>query len=211
MQEVPLTQRERNRLETWNAIHDAAAAMTLEDGPVSVTIEAVASRAGVSKRTFFNYFPTKEDAILGTRAPLVSDELLEKFRSSDADLLTRIVRILAGVMATSLGRGHAYQVRRDIITRYPELKGRMVQHINAAEQLVDEILHERMDSEAAEETLNLLPDGQDSARALLMLAGTITRFAYRSDPQGTVADIDLHIDSTVKIFREVMQATHDNA
>ncbi|MDN5878389.1 MAG: TetR/AcrR family transcriptional regulator [Arthrobacter sp.] len=211
MQEVPLTQRERNRLETWNAIHDAAAAMTLEDGPVSVTIEAVASRAGVSKRTFFNYFPTKEDAILGTRAPLVSDELLEKFRSSDADLLTRIVRILAGVMATSLGRGHAYQVRRDIITRYPELKGRMVQHINAAEGLVDEILHERMDSEAAEETLNLLPDGQDSARALLMLAGTITRFAYRSDPQGTVADIDLHIDSTVKIFREVMQATHDNA
>ncbi|MDN5885896.1 MAG: TetR/AcrR family transcriptional regulator [Micrococcaceae bacterium] len=206
-----MTQRERNRLETWNAIHDAAAAMTLEDGPVSVTIEAVASRAGVSKRTFFNYFPTKEDAILGTRAPLVSDELLEKFRSSDADLLTRIVRILAGVMATSLGRGHAYQVRRDIITRYPELKGRMVQHINAAEQLVDEILHERMDSEAAEETLNLLPDGQDSARALLMLAGTITRFAYRSDPQGTVADIDLHIDSTVKIFREVMQATHDNA
>lgn len=211
MQEVPLTQRERNRLETWNAIHDAAAAMTLEDGPVSVTIEAVASRAGVSKRTFFNYFPTKEDAILGTRAPLVSDELLEKFRSSDADLLTRIVRILAGVMATSLGRGHAYQVRRDIITRYPELKGRMVQHINAAEGLVDEILHERMDSDAAEETLNLLPDGQDSARALLMLAGTITRFAYRSDPQGTVADIDLHIDSTVKIFREVMQATHDNA
>ncbi|MDN6201071.1 MAG: TetR/AcrR family transcriptional regulator [Micrococcaceae bacterium] len=206
-----MTQRERNRLETWNAIHDAAAAMTLEDGPVSVTIEAVASRAGVSKRTFFNYFPTKEDAILGTRAPLVSDELLEKFRSSDADLLTRIVRILAGVMATSLGRGHAYQVRRDIITRYPELKGRMVQHINAAEGLVDEILHERMDSEAAEETLNLLPDGQDSARALLMLAGTITRFAYRSDPQGTVADIDLHIDSTVKIFREVMQATHDNA
>ncbi|MDN5755752.1 MAG: TetR/AcrR family transcriptional regulator [Micrococcaceae bacterium] len=206
-----MTQRERNRLETWNAIHDAAAAMTLEDGPVSVTIEAVASRAGVSKRTFFNYFPTKEDAILGTRAPLVSDELLEKFRSSDADLLTRIVRILAGVMATSLGRGHAYQVRRDIITRYPELKGRMVQHINAAEQLVDEILHERMDSDAAEETLNLLPDGQDSARALLMLAGTITRFAYRSDPQGTVADIDLHIDSTVKIFREVMQATHDNA
>ncbi len=210
MQEVPLTQRERNRVETWNAIHDAAASMALEDGPACVTIEAVVSRAGVSKRTFFNYFPTKEDAILGTRAPSVPEELLEKFRTSDADLLTRIVRILAGVMSTSLGRGHAYQVRRDIITRYPELKGRMMQHINAAEKLVDEILHERMDSDAAEETLNLLPDGQDSARALLMLAGTITRYAYSSDPQGTVADIELHIDSTVKIFREVMQATHDN-
>lgn len=184
--------------------------MTLEDGPAAVTIESVALRAGVSKRTFFNYFPTKEDAILGTRAPSVSEELLEKFRTSDADLLTRIVRILTGVMSTSLGHGHAYQVRHDLIVRYPELKGRMMQHINAAEQLVDQILHERLESPEANETLSLLPDGQDSARALLMLAGTITRYAYRTDPEGTVADIELHIDSTVKIFREVMQATHDN-
>lgn len=206
-----MTQRERNRLDTWNAVHDAAAAMALEDGPVAVTIEAIASRAGVSKRTFFNYFPTKEDAILGTRAPCVPEELLEQFRTSEADLLTRIVRILNGVMRTSLGRGDSYQMRRKIVARYPELKGRVVQHINDAEKLVDEILRERVQGGEAEEALSQLPAGEDSARALLMLAGTITRFAYGSDPEGTVADIDGHINSAVKIFREVMQATHDHA
>lgn len=206
-----MTQRERNRLDTWNAVHDAAAAMALEDGPVAVTIEAIATRAGVSKRTFFNYFPTKEDAILGTRAPCVPEELLEQFRTSEADLLTRIVRILNGVMRTSLGRGDSYQMRRKIVARYPELKGRVVQHINDAEKLVDEILRERVQDGEAEEALSQLPAGEDSARALLMLAGTITRFAYGSDPEGTVADIDGHINSAVKIFREVMQATHDHA
>lgn len=205
-----MTQRERNRLDTWNAVHDAAAAMALEDGPVAVTIEAIATRAGVSKRTFFNYFPTKEDAILGTRAPCVPEELLEQFRTSEADLLTRIVRILNGVMRTSLGRGDSYQMRRKIVARYPELKGRVVQHINDAEKLVDEILRERVQDGEAEEALSQLPAGEDSARALLMLAGTITRFAYGSDPEGTVADIDGHINSAVKIFREVMQATHDH-
>ncbi|HXD27254.1 MAG TPA: TetR/AcrR family transcriptional regulator [Arthrobacter sp.] len=210
MQETPMTQRERNRLDTWNAVHDAAAAMALEDGPGAVTIESISTRAGVSKRTFFNYFPTKEDAILGTRAPCVPDELLEQFRTSDADLLTRIVRILTGVMRTSLRGGEAYQERRKIVSRYPELRVRVVQHINDAERLVDEILRERIQSEEAEETLSRLPAGEESARALLMLAGTITRYAYSCDPEGTVADIDGHIDSAVQIFREVMQATHDN-
>lgn len=210
MQEIPISQRERNRLDTWNAVHDAAAAMALEDGPVAVTIEAIVTRAGVSKRTFFNYFPTKEDAILGTRAPCVPEELLEQFRTSEADLLTRIVRILTGVMRTSLGRGASYQMRREIVTRYPELRGRVMQHINDAEKLVDEILRERMQADEAEEELGRLPAGEDSARALLMLAGTITRYAYSSDPEGTVADIDGHIDSAVTIFREVMNSTHDN-
>lgn len=205
-----MTQRERNRLDTWNAVHDAAAEMALEDGPVAVTIEAIASRAGVSKRTFFNYFPTKEDAILGTRAPCVPEELLEQFRTSDADLLTRIVRILSGVMRTSLGRGASYQTRREIVSRYPELRARVMQHINDAEKLVEGILRERMQDEETEEAIRRLPAGEESGLALLMLAGTITRYAYTSDPEGAVADIDGHIDSAVTIFREVMQATHDH-
>jgi AcrR family transcriptional regulator len=46
-----------------------------------VTIEAIAEAAGVSPRTFFNYFSSKEDAIVGI-APAQSSALL-------ADLLAR--------------------------------------------------------------------------------------------------------------------------
>jgi AcrR family transcriptional regulator len=209
MQEASLTLRERNRLDTWNAVHAAAADLFLNDGPAAATIEAISLRAGVSKRTFFNYFPTKEDAVLGTRAPTLPDELLDKFRSSDADLLTRTVRILAGVLATSLDRGAAYQLRRRLVTAHPELKGRIMEHITAAEQLVDTVLRQRIADEEAAETISRLPAGHDSARALLMIAGTITRFAYATNPEGTVADIDAEIESAVTTFREVIKATDE--
>jgi AcrR family transcriptional regulator len=38
---------------------------TAERGLNGFTVEEVCSEVGVSRRTFFNYFPTKEDAILG--------------------------------------------------------------------------------------------------------------------------------------------------
>jgi AcrR family transcriptional regulator len=46
-----------------------------------VTVEAIADRAGVSSRTFFNYFSSKEDAIMGVN-PADSSDLL-------ADLVAR--------------------------------------------------------------------------------------------------------------------------
>ena len=40
-----------------------------EGGLAAATVEAITERAGVSRRTFFNYYPTKEDALLGTTSP----------------------------------------------------------------------------------------------------------------------------------------------
>jgi AcrR family transcriptional regulator len=59
------------------------AALRLADelGPDGVTIEAIADAAGVSPRTFFNYFSSNEDAFVGI-APAQSSALL-------ADLLAR--------------------------------------------------------------------------------------------------------------------------
>lgn len=61
--------RERNRLETWALIHDKASGLALDEGLAKTTVEAIADAAGISKRTFFNYFATKEDAIMGTQPP----------------------------------------------------------------------------------------------------------------------------------------------
>lgn len=59
------TLRERKRRETRAAIEHAAMALVDELGYDNVTVSMIAERAVVSQGTFFNYFPTKDAAIVG--------------------------------------------------------------------------------------------------------------------------------------------------
>jgi AcrR family transcriptional regulator len=68
--------RERKKTETRQAIGAAALALAMEHGPGAVTVEAIAAAANVSPRTVFNYFPTKEAAMLGTN-PHRRSEMLQ--------------------------------------------------------------------------------------------------------------------------------------
>jgi len=49
--------------------------LTAERGLSGFTIEEVCSEVGVSRRTFFNYFPSKEEAVFG----IVEEEELRRF------------------------------------------------------------------------------------------------------------------------------------
>lgn len=55
--------RERRRRQTSAEIRNAAVRLARERGFDRVTIEEICAEAGISPRTFFNYFPNKESAI----------------------------------------------------------------------------------------------------------------------------------------------------
>ena len=57
--------RERKKRRTRAALRQAAFELCLERGYDAVTVADIAARADVSARTFFNYFSTKEEALLG--------------------------------------------------------------------------------------------------------------------------------------------------
>jgi AcrR family transcriptional regulator len=70
--------RERRRRQTSADIRDAAAHLTLERGFDKVTIDEICAEAGISTRTFFNYFPNKESAIAYGPSD-IPPELVEDF------------------------------------------------------------------------------------------------------------------------------------
>lgn len=75
--------RDRRKRLTRQALRRAALELGLEQGLAAVPVEAIAERAGVSARTFFNYFESKEDAaLLGLFQ--VSDQQLEALAHGDA-------------------------------------------------------------------------------------------------------------------------------
>ncbi|MBB4755156.1 TetR/AcrR family transcriptional regulator [Actinoplanes lobatus] len=57
--------RERKKRQTWAALREAGLRLAAERGVENVSVEEIAAAAGVSKRTLFNYFDTKEDLLFG--------------------------------------------------------------------------------------------------------------------------------------------------
>ncbi|WP_142130669.1 TetR/AcrR family transcriptional regulator [Arthrobacter sp. SLBN-83] len=76
--------RERKRAATRAAITSTARALTAERGLNGYTVEEVCEAAGISRRTFFNYFPTKEDAIIGHADDDVPADAVEEFVAGGA-------------------------------------------------------------------------------------------------------------------------------
>lgn len=58
----------RTRRAAYVEIAEVAMELFLERGFDSTTIEEIAAAAGISRRSFFRYFGTKEDAVLGGMA-----------------------------------------------------------------------------------------------------------------------------------------------
>src|SRR4051812_43570721 len=129
MQSIDLPLRERHRAETWTAIRDAAAELAVEEGIAGATIDAISARAGISRRTFFNYFQSKEDAVLGTQPPIVPDEAIAVFDASSDDLFTRTVRLLSATTLSCVREDRDLRRRRDLAKRFPELRLRLSQYV----------------------------------------------------------------------------------
>ncbi len=67
--------RERKKDDTRRALSDAAVRLCLENGYHAVTVAGIADAAGVSRRTFSNYFPGKAECVVGFSDGVLDDVL----------------------------------------------------------------------------------------------------------------------------------------
>ena len=81
---VELGLRDRKKAATRAALGAAAARLARDRGIEAVTAEAIAAEAGVSTRTFHNYFASKEEAVLGHLEALLQN-WLERLRNRPSD------------------------------------------------------------------------------------------------------------------------------
>ncbi len=60
--------REKKRQETLKRIAATAMKLFARDGYEATTLDAIAAEAGISRRTFFHYFKSKDDILLSQQA-----------------------------------------------------------------------------------------------------------------------------------------------
>jgi len=78
------SRRELNKAATRHAITEAALGLLRSNGPGNFTVEDIADAAGISRRTFFNYFSSTE-AVIASVTHGFLDTALQQFRLRPAD------------------------------------------------------------------------------------------------------------------------------
>lgn len=190
-------------MQTATEIHRAAVELAGQDGYAAATIEAVAARAGVSRRTFFNYYPSKEDAVLGLRPVEVPDVALERYLDrGTGDEFKRTVRLFVAVLRHASGVPELGPARRQLAEDHPELKRRIGLHITSAESLVASVVAEHSAATG-------LPRSPETSQAFVLLASSVLKYAYRNNAalvHSTDDDlIDRALEQAIGIFRTALK------
>jgi AcrR family transcriptional regulator len=140
--------RERKKSETRRAISAAALALAVEQGPGAVTVDDIAAAAGVSPRTVFNYFGTKEAAILGFD-PDRRAALLERLKDRPAaePPLTALREALRDGDDDGSGPAIAWRTRARVAREHPQLQAAYIASHTSVEDELTAALAERLGRE----------------------------------------------------------------
>ncbi len=137
----PIGRRERKRLATHHALRVAALRLGAERGIRDVTVEEIATAADVSVRTFYDHFPSKEDAIIGFDAWRV-DQLRDALASRPADETPlEALRVVMGQLFRE--SSEEWPLRMRAISADPALIGRMFVSFITYERALVEVIAER--------------------------------------------------------------------
>lgn len=140
---VPMSRRERKKLETRMAILDAAFDLMTTNGYDGVTVEDIAARADVASATFFLHFPTKASLIIAFNQKIsakVADQLDGK-QSSAQEKLDRIRTLVQDEW-----RQHAELLRKLVIEDAEQHRGELIAASGSLAELVRDIVREGQES-----------------------------------------------------------------
>ncbi len=149
--------RDRKKRATRRALRNAALQLVAERGLANVTIEDITEVADVAPRTFFNYFPSKESAVIGVDPERVASMQLgligRPSRESPVEALRAVLVEYTGAIAgelDDLGEGREAWFRRYCAVRDdPDLRAAYAAHVSELEGGIVDALSRRLGKDPA--------------------------------------------------------------
>jgi AcrR family transcriptional regulator len=181
------TLRQRKHAATALNIERNAVALVLEHGLDNVTVDMICDASGVSQRTFFNYFKSKDLAILGGTPPKLDEATVRTFLTSDGpNLLDDLLVLLRGLAPGSAADVELVSRRMQIIGQSPSLFQKEMQRMLSVRDEMEDILFLRMRRSAASAESDA--DVREQAALITHVMAGIVRFSFEQSlaaPDGT--------------------------
>jgi AcrR family transcriptional regulator len=109
--------RERKRLATRREIQRAVLTLCSQRGIDKVTVEEISRFAEISPRTFFNYFASKDSALVGDELELACDSDIERFIAGGphGDVLADLATLIGLSLQNTDGDREIHELRRAVM------------------------------------------------------------------------------------------------
>ena len=155
------TRRERKKLETRQALEQAALRLFAERGYEQTTVEDIAEAADVAVRTFFRYFSSKQDVLFGEvvtdRVTRVRSELAA--RPADEDPLRSVRAVMDLLDFTGPDEEGQIMARMDLMRRQPSFVTRYLEIMDDMRAVIVEFVAERTGLDSRRSLYPLLVGG----------------------------------------------------
>lgn len=130
---------DRTRRRVQEEVVDAALALFLEHGFDETTVDQVVAAAGISRRSFFRYFGTKEDIVFGDLAeqgPVILEALRE--RPDDEPIWDALAHAF-GVLSTRISPERGAMIGRLVGTSSALRAAHLEKHLRWQKVLAPEV------------------------------------------------------------------------
>jgi AcrR family transcriptional regulator len=155
--------RERKRTRTRLMIQTEALRLFAEKGYENTTVDEIAYAAAISPRTFFRYFPTKEDVVLWDEYDPLAEDLVVARPAGEPP-----AQILRAIVCEALGGLYRRDpdgllVRARLLTSVPELRARLLNEQDTGSEMMASLLAQSHGQPADEFGLRVLASAFGSA------------------------------------------------
>lgn len=196
--------RRRDAIEKSAAIERAAVDLVLEHGYDAVTVDMICARAGVSQRTFFNHFRTKDAALVGTEGPTIDERGARAFIVSSGPLLVeaaQLIRVDPGLM----GADPVLLARRiQAVGTHPVLMARQMERLAELENDLRDIILLRLTTQHPDEDES---DLSEDAEIITHILAGVMRYIGQSWARQVQAGDAPSIDPST-VGQAILRAVH---